>query len=721
MKMKKNLLKMALLAFATFVASVASAQSTYVLYGNVGEGEVKLSTTRDKASGGTMMTVSDYSENGQVVGFTQNITGQGNWFLSFDWLGSEIDPTILKNTEYNLVYDVRTSWSGDVKLKFEVQPANVHTEKPVSFDHDGEWHTITIPVQSWVDANVLQTIESSSRVMFGFVGGNWNVTEPTTIDYRNVKLVPVNVVPDTEVPTWVSEPTVVANSTSATISVNAKDNISAMLKYEVSKTADFATLEASVSGKANEATEIALKGLSPETDYTYYVRVKDMAGNVGGTKTVTFTTTAQAAVVATYYGVFYANDWEEKAKVDGKDVTPQINWKAETLELYNDVIVTAELSEALPDGAALKFCAVIENVGQVDNKVMAATGKTNEYTIKLSEVLPEGKTLAKDQIFGQFFFRLFPTGEGAFSRTKILAAVYKVGASNDPIATDTKAPEWGVDPVAQSVTDKAAEIVVNVTDDSGSAVITLTGDNGFAELKKEVKADGSNQTIVLNGLTANTDYNLTLAIADAAGNAGESRTVNFTTLETPDREVLYHSFDFTSKNWKKHEHVGSNTFAPNGRLLLTVNADNTVTVKVTVDGGAETVDNAWVILHEIETFRINAQEDGSFVGTSTNSISNREALQAFHMNFVLKNGVGNSELDVMYFTPSEGSTSAVAEVETEAAKVVAANGVIRVEGDKTFAVYTVAGQLAFRGMGEVRLDKGVYVVVVDGKAQKVML
>lgn len=720
MKMKKNLLKMALLAFATFAASVASAQSTYVLYGNVGEGEVKLSTTRDKASGGTM-TVSDYSENGQVVGFTQTITETGSWFMSFDWLGSEIDPTILKNTEYNLVYDVRTSWSGDVKLKFEVQPANVHTEKPVSFDHDGEWHTITIPVQSWVDANILQAIESSSRVMFGFVGGNWDVKEPTTIDYRNVKLVPVNVVPDTEVPTWVSEPTATAGSTSATISVNANDNVSTTLTYEVSTAADFATSEATVNGKANETTEIALKGLSPETDYTYYVRVKDMAGNVGDVKTVTFKTTAQAAVVATYYGVFYANDWEEKAKVDGKDVTPQINWKAETLEGYNDVIVTAELSEALPDGAALKFYALIEGgIGQVYDNDMTATGKANEYTIKLSEVLPEGTTLAKDQIFSQFFFRLYPTGEGAFSRTKILAT-YKVGASNDPIATDTKAPEWGVDPVAQSVTDKAAEIVVNVTDDSGSAVITLTGDNGFAELKKTVKADGSVQTIALNGLTANTTYNLTLAIADAAGNAGESRTVNFTTLETPEREVLYHSFDFTSENWTKHGET--NSFAPNGRLLLTVNADNTVTVKVTVDEGAEAVEFVEFILHGIGNFRINAQEDGSFVGTSTNSISNRDASQIFHLNFVLKNGVGNSELyrDGMSFKPSEGSTSAVAEVEAEAAKVVAANGVIRVEGDKTFAVYTVAGQLAFRGMGEVRLDKGVYVVVVDGKAQKVML
>lgn len=223
-----------------------------------------------------------------------------------------------------------------------------------------------------------------------------------------------NTAEDTEAPAWVSDPTVAANSTSATISVNANDNVSTTLTYEVSTAADFATLE-TVNGKANEATEIALKGLSPETDYTYYVRVKDMAGNVGAVKTVTFKTTAQAAVVATYYGVFYPNDWAEKVTVDGKEVAPQINWKAETLEGYNDVIVTAELSEALPVGAALKFCAFIEGgVGPVDNKVMAATGNANEYTIKLSEVLPEGKTLEKDQIFGQFFFRLFPTGEGVF-------------------------------------------------------------------------------------------------------------------------------------------------------------------------------------------------------------------------------------------------------------------------------------------------------------------
>lgn len=672
MKMKKNLLKMALLAFATFAASVASAQ-TY---------------------------------SGKIT--------------SSDWSG---DKGLESDVDYSLTYIESTK-----KLNFEFTvPCDKKIINAYFFAEHGFGET-KIEVPQSVDGTYTLSGTTGGAFLFGKGDETWFFLKLTIegvgdIVTNNIayKAGEENTAKDTEAPAWVSDPTAVANSTSATISVNANDNVSTTLTYEVSETADFATLEATVNGKANETTEIALKGLSPKTDYTYYVRVKDMADNVGVVKTVTFTTTAQAAVVATYYGVFYPNDWEEKAKVDGKEVAPQINWKAETLEGYNDVIVTAELSEALPDGAALKFYAFIEGgVGQVYDNDMTATGKANEYTIKLSEVLPEGKTLEKDQIFSQFFFRLYPTGKEAFSRTKILTT-YKVGASNDPIATDTKAPEWGSDPVAQNVTDKAAEIVVNVTDDSGSAVITLTGDNGFVELKKEVKADGSNQTIALNGLTANTTYNLTLAIADAAGNAGESRTVNFTTLETPDREVLYHSFDFTSKNWTKHEHVGSNTFAPNGRLLLTVNADNTVTFKVTVDEGAETVDNAWVILHEIDSFMINAQEDGSFVGTSTKSISNREAPQAFHLNFVLKNGVGNSELDVMYFTPSEGSTSAVAEVETEAAKVVAANGVIRVEGDKTFAVYTVAGQLAFRGMGEVRLDKGVYVVVVDGKAQKVML
>ncbi len=669
--MKKELIKMALLAFATFAASVASAQ-TY-------SGKITSSDwPKDKGLESDVDYSLTYIESTKKLNFEFAVPCDKKINVAYFFAEHGFSETKIENPQ---LVDGTYTVSGTTVGAFALKKG------------DETWFTLKLVIDGIGDI-------VTNRI--AYKAGEGNTAE------------------DTEAPAWVSDPTAVASSTSATISVCAKDNVSKTLTYEVSKTADFATLE-TVNGKANEATEIALKGLSPETEYTYYVRVKDMAGNVGDVKTVTFTTTAQAAVVATYYGVFYTNDWAEKATVNGKEVAPQINWKAETLEGYNDVIVTAELSEALPDGAALKFCAYIEgDIKQVDNKDMTATGKANEYTIKLSEVLPKGTTLAKDQTFGQLFFRIYPKEGGAFSMTKILTGKYKVGASNDPIATDTKAPEWGVDPVVEKVTDKTAEIVVNVTDDSGRAVITLTGDNGFAELKKEVKADGSNQTIALNGLTANTAYNLTLAIADAAGNAGESRTVNFTTLETPDREPLYLTINFTSEDWTKAGET--NTFAPNGNILLTVNADNTVTFKVTMDQDRTDFAETLMYFHPFPTDMgkgMTRTAEGVYEYTTTGSITDRDALVEFHMYFTFPGG--SSTFKNKTFKPSEGSTSAVAEVEAEAAKVVAANGVIRVEGDKTFAVYTVAGQLAFRGMGEVRLDKGVYVVVVDGKAQKVML
>lgn len=663
--MKKNLLKMALLAFATFAASVASAQ-TY-------SGKI---------------TSSDWSED---KGLESDVDYSLTYIESTKKLNFEF--TVPCDKKINVAYFFAEHGFGETTIGNPQSVDGTYTLSGTTggvflFEKGHEtWFTLKLVIDGVGDIVTNQI--------------KYNVGEGNTAE-------------DTEAPAWVSDPTAVASSTSATISVNANDNVSKTLTYEVSETADFATSEATVNGKANGTTEIALKGLSPETNYTYYVRVKDMAGNVGDVKTVTFTTTAQAAVVATYYGVFYASEWKYKATVDGKEVAPQINWKAETLEGYNDVIVTAELSEALPDGAALKFCAFIEGgVGLVYNKDMTATGKANEYTIKLSEVLPKGTTLAKDQIFGQLFFHIYPK-EGGLSETNTRINEYKVGASNDPIATDTKAPEWGVDPVAQNVTDKTAEIVVNVTDDSGSAVITLTGDNGLAELKKEVKADGSNQTIALNGLTANTTYNLTLAIADAAGNAGDSKTVKFTTLETPDREPLYLTIPIASKDWNNE------AYNPNGSMLITVNPDNTLSFKVSLDQDREDFEETNMYVHGVEEpVSLIRTSEGVYECTTTKSISNRDALVHFHMYFRFSDG--NSTFAVKNFTPSEGSTSAVAEVETEAAKVVAANGVIRVEGDKTFAVYNVAGQLAFRGMGEVRLDKGVYVVVVDGKAQKVML
>lgn len=652
--MKKNLLKMALLAFATFAASVASAQ-TY---------------------------------SGKIT--------------SSDWSG---DNGLKSDVDYSLTYIESTK-----KLNFEFTvPCDKKINVAYFFAEHGFGET-TIGNPQSVDGTYTLSgttvgafvLEKGAETWFTLklIIDGVGVIETNRIKYNVGE---GNTAEDTEAPAWVSDPTAVANSISATISVNAKDNVSKTLTYEVSKTADFATLEATVNGKANETTEIALKGLSPKTDYTYYVRVKDMTGNVSAeVKTVTFTTTeAPALEEVTYYGIAGGSDeanWIDKVA----GYFPIIEYSA-TTTAYNQMVFKIKLSEIGKGFATPELWCDQLTTGHV--KMTKVEGTTNEFTATLFD---ENEKTRGDQI--NFRFR-FPMEGGAPMTQNIYM---KVGDSNAKPSEDTTAPTWGSDPVAQNVTDKTAEIVVNVTDDSGSAVITLTGDNGFVEVKKTVKADGTDQTIALNGLTANTDYNLTLAIADAAGNAGESKTVKFSTQEAPNLDPLYLTIPIASEDWNNE------AYNPNGSMLITVNPDNTLSFKVSLDQDREDFIETNMYVHGVqEPVSLIRTSEGVYECTTTKSISNRDALVHFHMHFRFSDG--SSTFAVKNFTPSEGSTSAVAEVETEAAKVVAANGVIRVEGDKTFAVYTVAGQLAFRGIGEVRLDKGVYVVVVDGKAQKVML
>ena len=584
---------------------------------------------------------------------------------------------------------------GDAAFSVRVVPITGGTEVGQTIEVSaGKWTSVDLDTKVFADGGA--NLANVYQIKFDNV-------KSQTFYIDNVYFWSTSTDVDTEAPAWVSDPTAVASSTSATISVNANDNVSTTLTYEVSETADFATVEATVNGKANETTEIALKGLSPKTGYTYYVRVKDMAGNVGDVKTVTFTTTEVPALEeVTYYGIAGGPDeanWIDKAA----GYFPTIEYSA-TTTAYNQMVFKIKLSEIGKNLTTPElWCDQLPAPMFVG--MTKVEGTTNEFTATLFD---ENEKTREDRI--NFRFR-FPMDGGAPMTQNIYM---KVGDSNAKPSEDTTVPTWGSDPVAQNVTDKTAEIVVNVKDDSGSAFITLTGDNGFAEVKKTVKADGTDQTIALNGLTANTKYNLTLAIADAAGNAGVSKTVNFTTLEAPDLEPLYLTIPIASKDWNNE------AYNPNGSMLITVNPDNTLSFKVSLDQDREDFEETNMYVHGVEEpVSLIRTSEGVYECTTTKSISNRDALVHFHMYFRFSDG--NSTFAVKNFKPSEGSTSAVAEVEAEAAKVVAANGVIRVEGDKTFAVYTVAGQLAFRGMGEVRLDKGVYVVVVDGKAQKVML
>lgn len=659
---------------------------------------------------------------GQATAYSEVEMAAGNKAMlldKFDYIGLELNNNVAAFDASEMEYLHVDVWSDNATL-FQITPIwggvtppgeKLYTCTPLK---QGEWNSFDIPLSAFDGINLDKIYQFKM------------VAEPAkaaTVFVDNIYLYKEEFVEDTEAPAWSADPAVKSvTPTSAVISVQATDNLAKKLTYEVSATDDFSTIAASAEGATGVETEVGIPGLTASTEYTFFVRATDAQANVSEVKSVTFTSGEADMVIATFYGQFLKSDWEEKGKQDGQEVTPVIDWKAETTASMN-VIVTAKLGEALPAGVVPKFCAFVEGgIGQMDNLDMTPTANANEYTISLAEKLPEGKAFTDGQIFGQFFFRIYPQ-EGV-SRTKILTAYYKVGASNEPPTADTEAPVWSGEVTASEVADRTATLSLSLTDDSGSAIVTVSGDN-FTTVEKTLTADGTVQTIDLSGLTPATPYILTLTAKDAAGNAAaEEKVVTFTTGEEVALDPLYLRIPVAAEDWNSPTDV---PYKPTGDVLITVLPDNRLKFTVTLDEMRSDFVETLIYIHGFEEGKA-LQKTGENVleYTTEQSVSDRNAQMWFHMYFVY-NG-GTSTYAAKQFVPGEGSTSGVETVGGAEAEVYGANGVLNVVGaaGKKIAVYTVSGMCVYDGLAtdssvKVELPGGIYVAVVGGKAVKVVL
>lgn len=104
---------------------------------------------------------------------------------------------------------------------------------------------------------------------------------------------------------------------SADITVNATDDQSASLTVEVASDEAFESVLATSRVASGEDGVCTLDNLSPLTDYTLYVRVSDLAGNVSEVKTVTFSTLEPADAV-TFVGGIAADGWASTGTPEGE-------------------------------------------------------------------------------------------------------------------------------------------------------------------------------------------------------------------------------------------------------------------------------------------------------------------------------------------------------------------------------------------------------------------
>lgn len=104
---------------------------------------------------------------------------------------------------------------------------------------------------------------------------------------------------------------------SADITVNATDNQSTSLTVEIASDEAFESVLATSRVASGEDGVCTLDNLTPQTDYTLYVRVSDLAGNVSEVKTVTFSTLEPADAV-TFVGSIAADGWASTGTPEGE-------------------------------------------------------------------------------------------------------------------------------------------------------------------------------------------------------------------------------------------------------------------------------------------------------------------------------------------------------------------------------------------------------------------
>lgn len=164
----------------------------------------------------------------------------------------------------------------------------------------GEWNSIDIPMPAFASDD-----RNGTNIVYQI---KLDEGDGSTFIFDNIYFEKI-AVEDTEAPVWVSaEATDVADKTAA-ITVKADDNNeNGMLTYTVKDADD--EIVATKQAKAGEEAVIELTGLTPETEYTYNVYVKDAAGNeTAEAKTVKFTTTAKVAQVTSGTGtIIVQND-----------------------------------------------------------------------------------------------------------------------------------------------------------------------------------------------------------------------------------------------------------------------------------------------------------------------------------------------------------------------------------------------------------------------------
>ena len=498
---------------------------------------------------------------------------------------------------------------------------------------------------------------------------------------------------------------------SVTLTVTVSDN-SGKATVEVYKEEACETLLASQNITADGVTaqEVLVEGLEPETEYSLYVKAKDAAGNYSDVQTVDVTTTEAPDLEETvWYGVINnPSQW-----IEGADkYAPVINYTV-TTTVENQLKFHITLSEVYEEGIGNAQLYWI--VGGAESHVNMEKLADAEYEATILEPMEYERG---ESVTFRFRFEI----PGAAPMTQNVTD-FTIGAANEAPEADVEKPVLAAATVGE-VGDKTAVLNVTVTDNSGVAVITVSGED-FETAEYTVTADGTAQTVELEGLTPETYYELTVGAKDIAGNVAEDVfPVDFTTTQ----EVIYEEVTVTGhvSSDKSEWDPGCQTaeYFPAFSYKVTTKGDNTLAFEVTMDDADyEGVVRAFVKGESNELSRV----EGAAVYTgATVKTYERGTTVDVYFRFI---PAGGTEVWTLPFNLEVGKEigAGVAALEDGNVAIYAANGNLTVTGaeGETVRVYALSGALVYEakasGNESISLEKGIYIVVAGKTVKKIVL
>ena len=532
--------------------------------------------------------------------------------------------------------------------------------------------------------------ENASETTFEYVVGSDNQT------------------PDNEAPVVVNAGYAAgaAGYDSVTLTISVTDNSgNAIVEVYDDEACENLLVSQDIVADGNGQT-VVVENLEPETSYTLYIKVKDAAGNYADdVKAIEVTTTEAPEITeTTWYGTITAADY-----MDGLNAfAPVINYSI-TYTTDKHLRVHCTLSEFNDNNVQVNF----RDAGNFEVMSMVE-GNNLEYELVSADTYEAG-----EELNNAFFYLAYPN---AASRANF---TYTVGAANEAPEADVEKPVL-TNVTESEVQDKTAVLNVTVTDNSGVAIITVSGDN-FETAEYTVTADGTAQTVELEGLTPETYYKLTVGAKDIAGNVADATIpISFTTAQ----EVIYEEVTVTG-------HVSSDKsewdpgcedaeYFPAFSYKVTTKGDNTLAFEVTMDDAD--YDYAGVARAFVKggSFELACAEGAKvYTGVTTQSYERGSTVDVY-FRFI---PVGSAEVWTLpfYVEIGEEVEAGVAGLQTGNVAIYAANGNLTVAGaeGETVRVYAVSGALVYEAVASgnetISLEKGMYIVVAGKEAKKVIL